>query len=713
MRKNYLALFAIMFVLVFIISINIASTARALECITLDVAKTYYLPKETVQVEINTEITRDILTSDISFYRGTSKLPINFFISKITDTKYFLWFDLPTASGNYVLKIKGICKQDNKWFIANAPIEIKQTIASHYDSLKPIIENNWLSLSLEEHILSAGALSHIFAEEALTTYSQRSDSCINTQCETKMNALTLITFEDGLVRQQMQNSLETSQNETGCWNNNENECDTENTAFALLSLAMTGRLNMTNNNDSGILWLKENATNIKEKSILYYLTKDPSILNEILNSRSFNGWWSKDIQNYEADIETTSLAVFALKNSGQTNTPVLEAIEKAENWLLNQEGLSLKEETFIFVFAFQNKNIEPLLAFWPGLVKTESQGFFNFILLNKGPTDMIINSILLNSTTTTNLEIDNIKNLRFDIPKITTTDGRTLSENLVLSYKSKNSQENYFYSIPVLIFTEQSDEEGIYGGVGSSEEEINESEQEEIINDTTNEWENTTTELNQSLIQKRFYFVEKTLNITKNLTDGRFTISIRLENKLDEDVKDISLTYSSSLSGFVEKIEPSKIEKLIQRNQETIIISILPIITKTYEGEIIATGTYKGEEITTRIPIIIKISGTAEEKTCMELGGKICEDNEICDEEEGIITSAKDTFSCCIPGVACKPKSNKGKLIGVIIVIVIIIILMTIFWLLKRKPKKEMKKFLEESAKQYEKKFQRPPSIRR
>ena len=799
-QKKYLFL---VLILVFLLAIT---NVKAEECIDLGIAKTEYLPKETVQIEVNADLIRDILLNDVGFYRASSRLPVNFFISKITETKYFIWFDLPSEPGNYFFRMKGVC-QDGKWHTITLPVKIKKTKASLYENLRPKVEDNWLSLTLEEHILSAAAMSHIFYDEALIAYLGRSDSCFGGGCNTKHNSLTLISFKDSLIRQKMQDYIEASQNyvkgewnleiisgesqqcsitkndgtiqinlssglntinldlsnmtndqinivincekevdgklifnykyltkefesqgtgtyllfnleNSGCWGSGlRNGCEMESTLYALLSLAMTNKLDKNNTaHNAAIYWLNQNTLTVEEKIVNYYLTKEAEILTQILDSQSSSGWWPKNIENYGPDIKTTSLAILALKNSPSYNYSTSEALQKAEEWLLNKEILTLSEEAFILTFAFQNKNIEPLLAFWPGIIKVKSQGTFDLILLNRGTTNIIIDTELLNTTSSVNLSIDSIKNVQFNLPRITTIDGRTIFENLYLNYKSKNSQENYDYYIPVLIFTEKSSSEGRQGGMGSSEKEINESKQKEIINDTTQEWENKTTELNDSLIKQRFRFIEKKINTTADLAEGRFTITIRLENRLDKDLEDISITYSSTLIGLVEKIEPSFIGKLERGEKETITIHLLPTTAKIYEGEIIANAKYGSEKITTNLPLTLDISGipSTEEKTCAEMGGKKCEEeNEFCDENEGIITSAKDTYYCCIPDTACKKKSAKGRIIGLVIVFIIIILLILLVIILRRKPRREMQEFLKEATEGYEKRFQRPPSIRR
>ncbi|UZE93587.1 MAG: hypothetical protein IB618_02310 [Candidatus Pacearchaeota archaeon] len=788
MRWNYL-----IFVMVFIFLLCIPNV-NALECISLNTAKSSYLPEETVQIEVDADTIRTILASDIFFYKDGTRLPINIFISKVTETKYFVWFDLPTNSGNYILKVRGNCR-DGSLYVADIPIVVEEIVGSHYESLKQKVEGKWSTLSLENHILSAGALSYVLAEESLIAYIERTDSCMNQECNTKFKALSLIAFEDGFVRQRMQDSIDASQNyvkglwkleiessiaqqcdfsldnktlsinlvtgensfdltfenieadeliilvdcresisgkitysykdfskeyETepgqnlsfsinnkGCWGIGlRTGCDSESTAYALLSLAMAEKLNKENKEHAAaISWLKENAVSVKEKVISYYLTEDPETLSWILNLQTMKGWWPKDVQTYEQDIETTSIVIFVLKESNYTGI-----VEKAKTWLLGQD-LPLNKEALMLVFAFQSKDIEPLLAFWPGIIKTESMGTFDLILLNKGTIGIILNTELLNSTTATILPTNSVKNVKFNIPRITTIDGRTISENLVIDYKQENSLQYYSYSVPILIFTEKSSREGMEGEVNASEQEVNETEQQEIINETEYEWENKTTELNESLIQRRFKFVEGEINKTVDISEGTSTISIRLENKLDRDISDVSITYSSSLIGVVERINPSFLEEISEGEKESITITITPTAIRVYEGYIIADAKYDSKTITTKLPLNINVSGiAAEKKNCSDIGGKICEEDEIC---EGTITEAADTFSCCIPADACKKKPTPGRTIGVIIVLAIALILIVLFFILRKRSRKEMKKFLEKSAKQYEKKFQRPASIKR
>lgn len=773
------------------------ASAVAVECIKLEAAKEVYLPAETVQVEIDAEVMKDVTIKDIFLYRGTLGLPANFFISKVTGTKYFLWFDLPLEHGEYTLRVRGYCR-DGRVYVANLPLKVEKSIASSYDHLRANVEDRWDTLPLEEHILSAGALSYILYDEALQTFRGRRDSCISQECNTKLNALTLMFFKDSQTRQKMIEAIEASQNyvkgtwklqisstesqrcnlslngttvlniargensfdlgleaslgpeinvlieceknvnakiinfygaykkefertgrilqfsinNRGCWGTGiRTECNNEATSYALLALAFVGSLNLNSSHAVALDWLKNKANSIEDEAIIYYITKDSLYLESILSSQSIAGWWPKDNINHEPSVKATSLVIFALKDNQDTNVQV--AIEKAKDWL-KARTMSLADEAFMLSFAFGYRDIEPIVAFWPGLIKVNSGESFDIFLSNKGPLGTNLNATLMNSTTALMLPVNSVKRIQFSVPLITTTDGRVLFETVTLDYSTNVSQILSTFSIPVIIFTKKSIEERVEGKINASEEEVNETEQQEIINETK-KIENKTIELNESLIKKKFRFIEKDITKSVNLGDGPFVMTINLKNELDVDLEDISIERSSSLIGIVDRVNPSFIEKLRKGGSEEITIYFSPTVPRGYRGEINASAIYKGQKIFATISVTVNVSGTMDElKNCSDLGGKICKEEEgyICDPAKGNKINAKDTYSCCVPSEACRKKQDAGTLIGVIIVLVIVIILLGVLFFLKRKSRREMSEFLEEASKSYEKRFQRPATLR-
>lgn len=808
MRSKFLNVWIVRVTLVLvsiIISINFVGAAN---CISLKLAKTSYLPYETVQLEIDALTIKEILASDIFLYKGEIRIPITIFLTKVSNTKYFAWFDLLPGEGNYSVKVRGNCKEG--FLVESLNFKVEPAISSKYDSLKFLVEDKFSSMSLEEHLLTAMALSYDskMSEQAMNSFVSRTDSCLNKNCSAILNSFTLMAFKDGLIRQKMLDAIEASQNyvnkglwkllinstaaqnclllinnepsnislnsgsnlidlsfenvttETikvriecnesvrsklnynykqfskdiefgegailqqilnnrGCFASNFNNifisCDSEATAYVLLALARTNKFDSNSTaHISAISWLNKNANSVEEKAVVYYLTRNTETLTWLLSSQTGNGWWPKNL-SYIPDVKATSLAMFTIKNyaTNESSVELLNAVSKAEKWLLNNfNNFSLKDKAITLAFAFTPSDIEPILAIWPGLVKTSSLESFSFILQNKGTQDIVINASLLNATIETSLAKGTVKNVKFNVPFLTTTDGRALIEMLNLNYKTNISNKIFNYNVPMVIFTQKSVHEQVNGSVNASDEEINQSKQEEIINETQQRTENRTTEINQSLLGL-FRFVEK--SISKNVSVGEsFSVSVRLSNQMDRDLKDIKISYTSPLilMGGSITIEPQSIEMLAKGEIKTIKIYFSPTRAGNFNGEIEAFTKYDSQEIKAILPVNISVTGIVVElKNCSAMGGKICNaPNENC---TGNLTTSLESYQCCIPASECKKTGDKGTLIALIIIIVIVVVLLIILIILKRKPKKEMKEFLEETSKAYEKKFQRPSAISR
>lgn len=710
---------AILLVIVFM-SISFSSLADA--CIDLKAAKASYLPGETAQIEINADVTRTITTADVAIYRNSSKLQTAVFLSKISNTKYFMWFDIPSQQGIYYVKVRGSCPELKTSEIA---IDVQGTAGAMQAELRSAVKDRWKTLPLESHILAAGVFSEDeISSQAISDYLKRSDSCTNYNCSTKNAALTLAAFSDIQISEKMLNMLESYRNgkkynETNetilnisCWGSGQNEsCSSEDTSYALLALAMKDRLELNNSkNTEAIAWLKSNAKNIEEKSILYYITKDSAILSEILGAQDSGGFWKDN--NSKADARATALALFALKNS---NSSATSAIEKSRTWLKNQK-FSLSDECFVLFFAFPLSETEPIISIWPGMIKTSSEGSFSVIVTNKGVGDVKITASLFDSNAETIIGKNSIKNMQFKMPLATTTDGRTIFSNLLIKYNEIKSTAGYSYSIPLVIFTEKGAVDQIgTTSINMTENTINGTQQQEIINGT-NPLENKTTNTNASLLQEKFSFDEKNISAKAGMTDKQIYMKITLSNHLDGEITDIEMSPQISLqqNEFV-KVDPIKILSLGAGEKKNITVIINPSAGKsqTYHGYIQASGKYKGTAITSYIPVSIEIKGGGGELlSCEEQGGMICSDSDMSCAVE--MTPASDNNYCCAPAEKCSKKAPAGRGIGFIIIAVVVIILIAILMIIKRRPKKEMKEFLEEKAKEYElKKTQRPSSIDR
>ena len=185
--------------------------ARADSCVSLNPSRTDFLPGETMQLEVNIDLSyasRELYVSDLFLYKIPENTPVgaNFFLTKISDTKYFVWFDVPNIIGNYVLKVRETC--NGNIVLSQTGFSIEEPKDIYYDNLESKVSGKWSTLSLEENIMAAGALSYNNAleQDAMTAYFSRKDSCVNVNCSSKDAALSMIAFKDFATRAQMKSS---------------------------------------------------------------------------------------------------------------------------------------------------------------------------------------------------------------------------------------------------------------------------------------------------------------------------------------------------------------------------------------------------------------------------------------------------------------------------------------------------------------------------
>lgn len=766
MKRLHLILLFLIFVL-----ISFSNTTSA--CIQVQVAHQEYLPKETLQAEIDAQVIKDLTTEDLFLYRGSYMVPQVFFMTKVTKNKYFIWTNLPTIPSHYLLKVRGYCA--NGLSFAQEEFEIKKPIADLYEFLP---KENFKALSLEDHILVAAAQS--FHEEIRSRAEQefiaRNDSCYSKECTTKQYALSSLAFK--IIREKMldnllarQNSLilndswflsiesepqecilsissenqstessitlqgkqnitlvldpfkekkyieirlnctsivnaslvyrykniekvlETKQNSSvsflisneGCWGDGfKNTCDEEQTTYAVLALKYLGK--EINNNT--IEWLKDKEK-LMTKAIYYALTKDNETLDFLLASEMFSGGWPKVLGSYVTDIPTTSIVYFVLSQE--------KDLKKAEARLLTLfPEASVAEKSHILFFVFSSEKIEPILSFWPGMVKTKSQESFNLILKNEGSQNITIEMNFLNSSTNSVLQKGTMKNFKIKVPKITTLTGETIISELEIKASTAFSSMRT-YTIPVLIFTEKGPE-NITGQITLNEEEINKTQEQEIISTVQNQsLQNETASIAETLLQKKFRFVESFVNRTIT-TKENFTITIRLVNRYDKDIEQVTIISTPGLIGLI-TLEPSSFPKIGKNEQKQITIKVEPKFSGIYSGTLIAQGKINGQTVSTNISIFFNVT-LNESFTCAEMNGTDCIAQGLkCVGQE---VKASDTFYCCLG--KCE-KEKKPSFLPIIIIVAVIALLLVAYVMLKRKPKKEMRDILEEVQKKYQRRF--------
>lgn len=190
--------------------------------------------------------------------------------------------------------------------------------------------------------------------------------------------------------------------------------------------------------------------------------------------------------------------------------------------------------------------------------------------------------------------------------------------------------------------------------------------------------------------QKSFMFSPAILNISM-ATDSTATRMIYLYNDGKTLLENINLSVSESLEDYVD-LSIEQIEDL--EENESIKIT-LTITADSEEG--IVDGQIKARENTsfqtysavflTFIKDYQPVGGNitlidpAILKTCEEMGGSICQDDEECTEE----TKHARDGNCCLGDCEEVKKDNRGKIIGWIIIIVVVILLL---WFFKKTRKK-------------------------
>jgi len=188
-----------------------------------------------------------------------------------------------------------------------------------------------------------------------------------------------------------------------------------------------------------------------------------------------------------------------------------------------------------------------------------------------------------------------------------------------------------------------------------------------------------------------FKFDPGLLNISMPTNTSRIRL-IYLQNTGQVDLEDINLSISSEIIPYF-SISKKKISLLeTGESSEAIEISINSTLEESYfEGNIKAV-TSEGfiaflpinlNFIPNYVPIDDEENGQegyvpVSIKTCQELNGNICANDEICD---GGIEIAKDG-NCCIGTCKTESKTSWGKIIGWTIIIIVILL---IGWFYKRR----------------------------
>ncbi len=358
------------FVSVFIFTtlLMVLLTSLAQACVTLNQYKTEFLPGETMQVEINVDygktLSRDIYNSDLFLYNSQGNLVQgSYFVLKISNTKYFAWFDVPNY-GNYKLKVRAVCGSS---FYSETAFDVNKLKSTYYGSLKDSASGKWKYLTLEENSMVAGALSYDeqLNEEALTAYFSRQDSCINTNCSSKDAALAMIAFRDFSTRSQIKNLVNAYQNGlNGNWKIEFNASDSSdcqlnysnNSQTISLFPGLTSfDLDFSEVNGSEVV-ISDNCNAISRKLIFSYKTfvKNYSIANNF--ALQDVGCWGTNLKS-ACDGESTAYNLFALKLAGFG----INSQEQSISWL-EDNAEDIDEIAILYLFTKDQNRLNQVLS---------------------------------------------------------------------------------------------------------------------------------------------------------------------------------------------------------------------------------------------------------------------------------------------------------------------------------------------------------------
>jgi len=351
-----------------LISLFIIPLSQA--CVTLNTYRTEFLPGETMQVEVNVDpgmiLSRDIYSSDIYLYDSNNYLISgNFFITKISRGKFFIWFDVPIVKGDYTLRVRSICGTSE---LVLADFKVLESKNVYYNQIKNQVDGKWSYLSLEENIMAGAALSYNekLNEDALASFYNRRDSCINTNCSTKNASLAVIAFRDFSTRSQIKDLLEAYQNSLkGTWkvefiSNIAEDCNLSvgNDTRIINTFPGTNNFEIDFSkylNDEKVL-IKDDCNLVSRKLIFSYkdFAKNYSISNNFLISNL--GCFGNNLKN-TCDPDSTAYALFSLKIAGFNINNYYNAI----TWL-DENANSIDQVAILYYLTGDETKLNQILS---------------------------------------------------------------------------------------------------------------------------------------------------------------------------------------------------------------------------------------------------------------------------------------------------------------------------------------------------------------
>jgi hypothetical protein len=193
---------------------------------------------------------------------------------------------------------------------------------------------------------------------------------------------------------------------------------------------------------------------------------------------------------------------------------------------------------------------------------------------------------------------------------------------------------------------------------------------------------------------KQLGFDKQSYNLTI-VRGSQYMLKIYLTNKGSEEIKDITISSDKNLN-----ITPKTIKLLAPSAVAEINISMKPLESFTGSIEASASGASVSSQILVNVQIVPIQNLTPQEKqerSCLEIGGFLCESNQLCSGSAEITIEGQ----CCMD--TCKTQLSFGTII--IIILVIAALGAGAYYIFKLTRKKSQKNVLKEVEQKYTEKF--------
>lgn len=332
-----------------------------------------------------------------------------------------------------------------------------------------------------------------------------------------------------------------------------------------------------------------------------------------------------------------------------------------------QEGKEKRQDIKIN-FSVQGNSV---FSVYPGFIITKKE--FSIWIENKGKETEEISLKLNNQEISAELSSGEKKQLSFSIQEF---------KNFTITTLEISGNE-ITYKIPVMIFPN--------------------------LTEPSVETENISRNISIEPSERRLRFTLSDLKLNV-LTDSNWLFKIFLSNMGNENIENIQL--SSDLDMI--SLSPQEIENLEPKAMTEINLSVRAQEKGIYKGVINANhGNLSAILPVTLITeenqseLNISLNPIESEKSCKEVKGQVCKNNETCKGAISTLISGACCIGSCIP-----KKTEKDSDWNIISIIIIALVLLAIAFFIYKKSRKKPKKFsdvLKEKEKTYKERLKSQP----